>query len=367
MFLALAIFAGILYRTWVGTQVDAVVVFSAAAHVPVLTWGVEVLTSEPKVEDIRLAGSPTMLAHPLGKGPWPGVVFLNGATREGRFHPRVRAVARGLARAGFVVFVPDLPGVRYGEITTRTIDGAVAAVREAQQRPDVSRGRVALYGVSTGATIALLVAEDSRAAGGVSIVGGIAPYTDLRDVILLASTGYHRDRGRLELYNPEPYVSLAVARSLAGSLPQGRDRRILLGKLLRVPDKQDDPLAVLRERWVARLGLEARKLVRLLVNTDPGRFPALYAALPPRLKKAARRLSPIDGAANLRAPVEIATAPHDKYFPTTESRELQQRVPRVHVTVTRTLAHAIPEPSPSALGDLAAFDGFLVRSLHAAG
>src|SRR5437667_7367823 len=104
MFLALAIFAGILYRTWVGTQVDAVVVFSAAAHVPVLTWGVEVLTSEPKVEDIRLAGSPTMLAHPPGKGPWPGVVFLNGATREGRFHPRVRAVARGLARAGFVVF-----------------------------------------------------------------------------------------------------------------------------------------------------------------------------------------------------------------------------------------------------------------------
>ena len=197
-------------------------------------------------------------------------------------------------------------------------------------------------------------------------MGGIAPYTDLRDVMLLASTGYHRDRGKLELYNPEPYVSLAVARSLAASLSRGHDRRVLLGKLLGVPDKQDDPLAVLRERWVARLGPEARQLVRLLANTDPSRFSALYAALSPRLKEAARRLSPIDGAANLRAPVEIATAPHDKYFPTSESRELQQRVPHVHVTVTRTLAHAIPEPSLSALGDLAAFDGFLVRSLRAA-
>ena len=50
MFLALGIFAGILYRSWVGTQFDAIVVFSAAAHVPVLSWSVEVLTSEPNRE-----------------------------------------------------------------------------------------------------------------------------------------------------------------------------------------------------------------------------------------------------------------------------------------------------------------------------
>src|SRR5207244_5980927 len=75
MFVALGIFAGILYRTWVGTQVDAVVVFSAATRVPVLSWRIEALTSEPKVEEIKLAGSPTTLARPAGKGPWPGVVF----------------------------------------------------------------------------------------------------------------------------------------------------------------------------------------------------------------------------------------------------------------------------------------------------
>jgi hypothetical protein len=36
----------------------------------------------------------------------------------------------------------------------------------------------------------------------------------------------------------------------------------------------------------------------------------------------------------------------------------------VHVTVTRTLDHAIPRPSLRDLLDLVRFDGFVVRSLR---
>ena len=364
--LVVGVFGAILYRSWVEAQGDGIVVFASVARAPVVTWAVEQLTDDPELEDIDLAGSPTTVARPGGKGPWPAIVFLNGATRRGRFHPRVRDAAGGLARAGYLVFVPDLPGVRFGEITTRTLDGAVLAVREAQRQPDVRGGRVALYGVSTGATLALLVAEDARVAQAVSIVAGIAPYTDLRDVVRLASTGYHLDRGKLELYDAEPYVSLAVARSLAAALPRGRDRHLLLRRLLTVADDEPDPLAGLRAPWVEKLGKSAQTLVKLLLNTDPQRFERLFSDLPAAMKKDTRRLSPISGAAALCAPVEIATAPHDKYFPTAESRALQRAVPTVRVTVTSTLGHAIPEPSLGSLGDLAAFDAFLVRALHGA-
>jgi hypothetical protein len=64
-------------------------------------------------------------------------------------------------------------------------------------------------------------------------------------------------------------------------------------------------------------------------------------------------------------PVELATSPHDDYFPVSESRSLARRSKHVHVTVTETLSHAIPEPSLDSLGDLLRFDGWAARSLRA--
>jgi pimeloyl-ACP methyl ester carboxylesterase len=340
-------------------------VLAEPIETPGLTWFVHRVTDEPQLEEISLAGSPTTIARPGGDGPWPTVVFLNGATRRGRFHPDVRAVARGLARAGYLTFVPDVPGVRRGEITTQTLRGAVEAVRAAQGSERVEGGKTALYGVSTGASLGLLVAEDASVSKRVSIVAGIAPYTDLRDVIRLATTGYHSVGGRVHRYEAEPFVTLVAARSLVAALPPSRDRLRLLDELQAVDDEDEDPLAVLREPWVARLGRRARDLIELLLNSDPQRFDRLYLRLPAAARDEIERLSPMTRASDLRSPVEIASAPHDKYFPLSESRELARVAPDVRITVTSTLAHAIPEPSLGALGDLFRFDAFVVRVLHA--
>jgi pimeloyl-ACP methyl ester carboxylesterase len=261
--------------------------------------------------------------------------------------------------------VPDLPGVRLGELTIRTRRAAVAAVREAQGHRDVDDGRTALYGVSTGASLGLLVAEAPGVRERVSIVAGIAPYTDLRDVIRLATTGYHSVGGRLHRYEAEPFVALVAARSLVAALPPGRDRGLMLDALRPVDDDDEDPLAVLRQPWAARLGRRARDLIELLLNDDPRRFARLYARLPRAARADLERLSPISNARDLRAPVEIASSPHDKYFPVSESRELARVAPDVRITVTSTLAHAVPEPSLGDVGDLFRFDAFLVRTLHA--
>jgi pimeloyl-ACP methyl ester carboxylesterase len=362
--LVVGLLAAAVYPSWAGAQLDAVVVFTEPVETPGITWLVHQLTDEPRLEEISLAGSPTTVARPGGDGPWPTVVFLNGATRRGRFHPDVRALARGLARAGYLTYVPDVPGVRTGEITMRTLRGAVAAVRAALRSGDVQGGETALYGVSTGASLALLVAEDAELVDRVSLVAGLAPYSDLRDVVRLATTGYHSAVGGLRRYETEPFVTLVAARSLVAGLPPGRDREQLRAELQRVDDEDDDPLAVLREPRVAALGQRVATIVRLMLNNDPRRFDRLYARLPAGARADLERLSPLSKARALRAPVEIASAPHDKYFPVSESRELARVAPDVRITVTSTLAHAIPEPSPGALGDLARFDAFLVRVLH---
>jgi predicted alpha/beta hydrolase len=107
--------------------------------------------------------------------------------------------------------------------------------------------------------------------------------------------------------------------------------------------------------------------VRLLVNRDPRRFERLYATLSPSVRARVEALSPLRGAGRLRAPVELATAPHDKYFPPAESHALARATPTARVTVTRSLEHAIPELSLRDVRDLRRLDGFLLRALGEAG
>jgi pimeloyl-ACP methyl ester carboxylesterase len=358
------IVTGLVYRSWVAAQACAVVVLANTTNTPVLSWTVRVVTGEPDVSDTVVAGIPSTLARPDGDGPWPAVVFVNGATPRGRHHPTVQGLARGLARAGYLALVPDLPGLRAGEITKRTANAVVSVALAAASRPDVRDGRVALYGVSVGTTLALLAAEDPSLAGRVSVVAGLAPYTDIVNAIRLAATGYYRSGGRLHRYHAEAFLDLVVARSLAAGLPVSPDRTLLLARLRALSDDAPRPLDALRAPWTRRLRGDARAVVRLLVNRDPRRFERLYAALSPSARTRVEALSPLPRAAQLRVPVELATAPHDKYFPPAESHALARRAPRARVTVTRSLEHAIPEPSLDDLGDLLRLDGFLVRALR---
>jgi pimeloyl-ACP methyl ester carboxylesterase len=363
--LLLALVAGVVYRSTVAAQARALVVLTTTLDPPVLAWTVRVVTAEPDVDEVVLLGVPTTLARPDGSGPWPAVVFVNGATRRGRHHPHVRRLAHGLARAGYVAVVPDLPGLRRGEITARTAEGTVAVVRAVSARSDVRDGRVALFGVSVGATLALLAAEDRTLSSRISVVAGVAPYTNLVEVIRIATTGFHRSDGRLLPYRAESFLALVTARSLVAALPPSRDRSRLLGRLRVVDDDAPTPLGVLRGPATSALGPQASKVVLLLRNRDPRRFDRLYADLPASFRARVRRLSPIVAADRLRAPIEIASAPHDKYFPVSESRALDREAD-VRITVTSTLEHAIPEASPGGVADLFRFHAFIVRALRRA-
>lgn len=223
---------------------------------------------------------------------------------------------------------------------------------------------MSFVGVSAGASLALLAAEHPALAARTRFVGGFAPYADLADMVRLGTTGFHREGRRLVRYPSRPFLGLVVARSLVAGLPFGAARARLLARLRRVDDDARDPLAVLR--GLRGLDPEAAALVRLLTNRDPRRFDRLYAALPERIRAAVARLSPIRGAARLRAKVELASAPLDKYFPASESRSLVRAAPDARLTVTSTLAHAVPEPSFDDLAGLARLDAFVVRGLRAA-
>jgi pimeloyl-ACP methyl ester carboxylesterase len=343
----------LIFRSWIDAQTAAFVVLSTTTDTPVLSWIVDASTDAPHVAETRIAGQETTIARPGSDGNTPAVVFVNGATEQGHLHPDVQRLARGLARAGFKVVVPELPGLRRGEITLQTLSKLVAIARTTA---DGARDRkVGLVGVSVGASLALAAAEEAPLEGRISAIAGIAPYADLREVARIATTGAG--------YHPDDFVQLAVARSFAASLPSPRDRRRLVALFAPIPNERDDPLADLT--FPRPVGAGGQALLRLLENHDPVMFEELWAQLPRSVRDAAARLSPLSRARRLKMPVELATSPRDDYFPVSESRSLARIAPDVQVTVTESLSHAIPEPSLHGVGAALSFNGFVVRSLRA--
>ena len=359
-----ALVAAFVFSSWVGAQARAVTVLSTAIDTPVLSWFVRLVTPDPEVQEGVVGGRPATIARPSGSGPWPALVFVNGATRLGRHHPDVQRLARGLARAGFLTVVPDLPGLPAGEISAETVDATADVVAATADRSGASDARVSLLGVSVSGTLALLAAERRELADRVRVVAALAPYTSLRKVIRVATTGTYADGMR---YDADPYVRLAVGRSLAVGVG-GRDGAALRAALESVDDEDPSPLARLRSSPPPLHTQVGQVVLALLLNRDPQRFDRLYARLPRILRAYVARLSPLDKAGRLRARVELASAPEDKYFPIAESRALEHAAKGadVSVTSTTTLSHALPEPSFGSIADLFRFNGFVVRVLKEA-
>jgi acetyl esterase/lipase len=320
---------------------------------------------QPALAETVVAGIATTVVRPSGTPPWPALVFMNGATPDGRRHPTVHRLSLALARAGVRVFIPDLAGVAGGELSPATLAQAVAVSHAASSSSETAAERVALVGVSVGGTLALLAAADSRLQRRISVVACVAPFGDLANVMRLATTGTYRDGDVVRHHAPPAYLRVGLARSLAATLAV-TNATAELCQALRALDHESSAPVELPAHAFREAGPDAGRLYDLLANSDPGRFDSLFAALPTHIRDAVVSLSPIHVAQRLDAPVEIATAPEDRYFPVAESRALAAASPHVRLTVTSLLAHATPRFDVRSVAELHKLYAFFTRSFRAA-
>jgi putative flippase GtrA/pimeloyl-ACP methyl ester carboxylesterase len=346
-------------------RLQAAIVIATATGLPLLDRLTRVLTRDPLVEEVDLDGVRATVCRPPGRGPWPAVVVLNGATPLGNRHRAVLRLAGGLARAGYLVVLPELPGLEAGEIDAGTAEATPVVTAAVAARLGARDGRVALLGVSTGAGLALLAAADERLRGRVSVVVAVAPFADLRLVVRLATTGVYVRDGELRPYRTVPLLGRVVARSLAAALPRGSDRELLLGWLPR-SGEQRDPLGPLPSALLARLGPEGRAVAALLANRDPGRFDQLFEALPTSVLELVELLSPGKRELEIDTEVELVTSPDDGYFPLGEAEQLAAALPGSRLTVTSALEHVVLRPTLNGARDLLRLGGATVRALRAA-
>ena len=323
------------------------------------------LTREPRSEAIEVDGVQVDIVRPGGEEPWPCWVFINWAHPERRREPVVTRLSNGLARAGFIVFIPDLPGLGEGTITARTLESSCAVTRWATEHEDVTENRVALIGASTGAALALLTAalvNSLRTASRSWRPSRLSPTS--------SGSSASRRPGPTARGTPScstrwsPLHRCVVAWSLAATIENQEERELLLETLARSEDDEGaDPIALLPRNLKTS---EGRAVLAVLTNEEPEHFAEAYGRLDARAIELSSGLSPLSVSKNVRAPVEVVVPPSDMYFPLGEAQALAAALPRAELTVTATLDHTLLQFSAAQLRSRAHFDRFVVRGLRTA-
>lgn len=238
------------------------------------------LTRAPIETTTALRGIEADLYTPAD-GTRASLVLVPGAAVLGRQEPRLRNLARSLARAGFRVIVPELPGPRRLSLSRADADILAEVLRGASaDRPGSTLGIAAIsYGVGP----AIIAALEPDLAGKVDFIVGIGGYHNTDSAIQFMVTGTFRRANDplLHRMTPNSYSRWVFLRANAGRLDDERDRGLLRALADRRLDDANAAAADIRDL----LSPQALTVLDLLEATDPAQVPALIAALPEAIRR----------------------------------------------------------------------------------
>lgn len=254
------------------------------------------------------------------------LVLVPGAAVMGRDEPRLQALARTLARAGFVVLVPELPEVRRLALSRRDADRVASALREIRRRePRLPLGVAAVsYAVAPAIIAALETNPD--------FVIGIGGYRDSESAIRFITTGAFRPAGDARQFRVEPnrYGRWAFVLANAGRLESPHDAHLLQEIARR---RFYDPDADI-ERLAGELGPQGRAVLALIENRDPDTVGTLIQALPAKVRE---EISGLDLALyelpKMRGDLILVHGRGDRMVPFSESQDLAAAASNARVSL----------------------------------
>ncbi|MGE3297506.1 MAG: alpha/beta hydrolase family protein [Porticoccaceae bacterium] len=261
--------------------------------------------------------------QPADRAPRATLVLLHGLTPAGRREPRLERFATTLARAGFRVVVPDLPGMRSLAVGTEDVRDIADTLRQVLGRtgnPDCNA--VGLMGFSFAVGPALIAALTADVGERLSFVVAVGGYYDLTGAITYATTGYDPLSGQRGT-PPAPEGKWWLLQSESRRLTRLEDRALLDQLAQR---RTRDPAAPVDDLLVP-LSRDGRAVYALAANTDPERVRDLIRQLPAEIRT---QLHALDLAQQkletLRAHLLLIHGTEDNVIPVGHSRALLARL-----------------------------------------
>ena len=336
----------------------------------------------PAVRSLTVVSRGRRLAADLhaveGAGPRPGIVLTHGVIESGKDDPRLVDLAARLAGCGFVVLVPELPGLKSLRLDMEESDHVAAAFRLLLSLDEVDEDRAGLFGFSFGVGPTLKAATDPSIREKVKFVVSFGGYFDALNVLRYVTTGRDEFRGHRHLQPPAAYARRVLTENLLHRVPGDRDRAIL-SRLLddgpSDPERDASPagdMARDSRRAAADSKREAsphspdqlteggRAVYELVRNRDPARVPVLAEAVDPAVRDYLESLSLRGVAPQVKARVLIGHGDTDPLVPSTESLRLADALPdpgRAHAVILNVFTHVDARLSVRSIGE------FLTTSL----
>lgn len=276
-----------------------------------------------------------------------GLVLVPGAAEAGKDDPRLRAFARSLARAGFVVLVPEIETLRRLLVRPRDAEDIADAVEYLSRRLGPDGGaRIGIAAISYATGPAVLAALDPRVRDSVGFIVAVGGYYDIDAVVTYFTTGkFRHGPGRPWRYRrPNVHGKWVFVRSNLARVRDDADRALLAvisGRKLADPGADTTALE-------ARLGREGRAIMALLANSDADAVAGLIAGLPPTIR---RDMAGLDlerrDLTGLAAHLILIHGRDDAIIPYTESVALAAAAPPdgASLFLVDGLAHVDPHPT----------------------
>jgi pimeloyl-ACP methyl ester carboxylesterase len=300
-------------------------------------------TDEPEVETLeyRIGGrSQVADRYQTAESRRGSLVLIHGFTADGRRDPRLVGFALSLARSGFQVLVPEIPGLTDMAVGSAQTEEIATALRFATHT-GASTGLAAMSLAAGSAVLAAMEADTAPRVGYLLLVGG---YYDIIDVLRYATTGADRGTGR----------------TVAVSPPMREGKWLLLSSQLHHLDHPSDRAAlhaIARARlhdahapvqqYLDVLTVPGRAVYELITNTEPDRVEPLVAKLPHSVRK---ELAELDLArqdlGRLQARLLLIHGANDPVIPLSHSERLAQALPpgQAELVVPANLAHVDLSP-----------------------
>ena len=290
------------------------------------------LTGLPTVERVGgPGGAPSSgldLYRPAGRlGPWPGLVLVHGLTPDGKSDARLAWTADRLARAGFVVAVPELPALKAQRLRPEDATVVRDALARLAAHPAVQRHPVTVISVSVGlGPVALALAEPGLA-GQVRLVLALGGYADARELVRYFTTGAYAFGGVGGRVPVDPALARAfIARNL-DLVADARDRSAVAG-------------AVLGAAPPVEAGPGAQAVLAILQNSDPARVDGLLEALPAETRALLDALSPARHLGRTGVRLLLVHGKDDPAIPFTERLRLAAAAPaRTRLVLVELVGH----------------------------
>jgi acetyl esterase/lipase len=301
----------------------ALILWDVAARGQPTLW--QKITDRPREYPARWADGEGDIYAPAGRVR-AALVLVPGAAVLGRDEPRLQALARTFARAGFVVLVPELPEVRRLALSRLDADRVASALRQLRQwQPNQPLGVVAISYSVAPAIIAALEA-------GPRFVVGIGGYHDAEAAIRFVTTGAFRPMGdaREIRMAPNDYGRWAFLLANAGRLDDPND----VEALQKIAMARFAGFGADVGRLAAGLGPEGRAVLALVENTDPDAVTRLVEALPERVRHEIDGLNlALYDLSKLRGDLILVHGRGDPLVPYSESQALAAAASNARVSL----------------------------------